>query len=79
MRCSGGVGSSATATRSIGIGILVSFALQRLAASLQFGVDAADRASGVAVIVLAIVALVACYLPALRATRVSPLRALRYE
>ena len=56
-----------------------SFALQRLVSTLLFGVTAADAASGLAVVILAVVAMVACYLPALRATRVSPLNALRYE
>ena len=69
--------------RLIGVGILVglaaSFALQRLVSSLLFGVTAADRASGVAVVVLAGVALLACYVPALRATRVDPLNALRQD
>jgi putative ABC transport system permease protein len=63
----------------ITIGVAASFALQRLVSSLLFGVTAADRASGVAVAILAAVALAACYLPALRATRVDPLHALRYE
>jgi predicted permease len=61
------------------IGVTASFALQRLISSLLFGVTAADAASGIAVAVLAAVALLACYLPALRATRVDPLSALRYE
>jgi putative ABC transport system permease protein len=61
------------------LGVAASFALQRLVTSLLFGVSAADSASGIAVAVLAGVALVACYLPALRATRVSPLNALHYE
>jgi putative ABC transport system permease protein len=69
--------------RLIGAGILIgvaaSFALQRLVSSLLFGVTAADASSGIAVGVLAAVALLACYLPALRATRVDPLHALRYE
>jgi putative ABC transport system permease protein len=69
--------------RLVGAGILIgvaaSFALQRLVSSLLFGVTAADAASGIAVAVLAAVALLACYLPALRATRVDPLHALRYE
>ena len=67
----------------IGIGIVIglaaSFALQRLVASLLFGVSAADLSSGVAVALLAGVAMLACYLPALRATRVDPLHALRQD
>jgi predicted permease len=61
------------------IGVAASFALQRLVSSLLFGVTAADTASGVAVAILGGVALLACYLPAVRATRVHPLQALRYE
>ena len=63
----------------VAIGVAAAFALQRLVASLLFGVTAADAASAIAVVVLAVVALAACYVPAIRATRVSPLRALRYE
>ena len=63
----------------IAIGLAASFALQRLVSSLLFGVTAADAVSGVAVAILSVVALVACYLPAIRASRVSPLNALPYE
>jgi hypothetical protein len=57
--------------------VAASLALQRLVASLLFGVTAVDAASAVAVGVLAAVALVACYVRALKATRVDPLHALR--
>jgi putative ABC transport system permease protein len=63
----------------IAIGVAAAVALQRLVSSLLFGVTAADAASGVAVAILAGVALLACYVPALRATRVDPLRALHHE
>jgi predicted permease len=63
----------------IALGLAASFALQRLVASLLFGVTAADRASGAAVALLAAVAMLACYIPALRASRVDPLNALRQE
>jgi putative ABC transport system permease protein len=61
------------------IGIAATFALERLVSTLLFGVTALDAAAAIAVAVLAAVALLACYVPALRATRVSPITALRYE
>ena len=74
------VGSGARlVTTGIALGVAASFALQRLVTSLLFGVTAADRASGIAVAVLAGVALAACYIPALRATRINPQAALKNE
>jgi ABC-type antimicrobial peptide transport system permease subunit len=61
------------------LGLVASFALERLVSSLLFGVTAANMASGVAVALLAGVALLACYIPAVRATHVDPLNALRQE
>jgi ABC-type antimicrobial peptide transport system permease subunit len=64
----------------IGSGLLGGLALGRALSSLVFGVPVRDPATllGVAV-ALAGVALAACAVPALRASRVDPIVALRYE
>ena len=62
------------------VGIAASFGLAKLIASLLFGVTARDPAVFVtAPIVLTLVALIAAWIPARRASRVDPIDALRYE
>jgi len=64
----------------IAIGLLLSFAASQILSSALFGLNAFDPLTfaGIALLVAA-AALLACYIPARRATKVDPMVALRYE
>jgi putative ABC transport system permease protein len=68
------------ALAGMALGALAALGLMRLLRSLLFEVQTTDAATFAIVLgTLFVVALLACYIPARRATRVDPLVALRYE
>ncbi|HYP26359.1 MAG TPA: ABC transporter permease [Blastocatellia bacterium] len=64
----------------IGAGLAGALALTRVMRGLLFGVDVTDPITYAAImLLLAAVSLIACFIPARRATKVDPIRSLRYE
>ena len=68
------------AIAGVALGLPAAVAVTRLISSSLFGIGATDPLTFVGVsMLLIVVAMVACSLPAMRATRVDPMIALRYE
>jgi ABC-type antimicrobial peptide transport system permease subunit len=67
-------------TLGIALGLIGSYALTKLMSTLLFEVKPTDKMTYVCVAVgLVVIALIACYIPARRATKIDPLTALKYE
>jgi putative ABC transport system permease protein len=64
----------------IALGLLAAFAITRIMATLLFGISATDPVTYFSLaLLIGIIALLACYIPARRATKVNPVTALRAE
>jgi putative ABC transport system permease protein len=64
----------------ITIGIAAAFLIRRFLASLLFGISATDSGTiAVTGLLVLLIALLACWVPALRASRIAPIEALRHE
>jgi len=68
------------ALTGLGIGVAVALALTRVMVSMLYGVRPNDWLTFLSVsLLLILVALLACWLPARRAAQIAPMEALRYE
>ncbi|HKF54791.1 MAG TPA: FtsX-like permease family protein, partial [Blastocatellia bacterium] len=64
----------------IGVGVIASLVLTRYLSSLLFGIGTTDSITfGAISLLLVLVALLACYIPARRGLKIDPMKALRYE